>query len=213
MKPSCPVDYYLVDIEKKFQDVVDTASGVLLYRDTTYHPEEHVTITGRIVSVPAKITPAIDTGHLVIQGDVGDQVIFSYAVIMDWERYTDRSAEHHNEIVIDGKSYWKVHARWILGFIRDGVIKPAAGYVYMQPLHEEKEEKGIIIIPDSMQGREMKGISKVIHIGQPAKNAKPVDVSEGDEVIYEPRFVQHYEIGGRKWLVLEQDRIIAKKIA
>jgi hypothetical protein len=137
MKPFCPVDYFLVEIEGKFQERIDTKSGVLLFRDTTFHPEEYATITGRIVSVPTRITPAIDTKHLVIEGDVGDQVIFSYAVIMDWDRHADRSAEHRNEVWIDGKTYWKVHVRWILGFISqiDGTIKPAAGYVYMQPLH------------------------------------------------------------------------------
>jgi co-chaperonin GroES (HSP10) len=64
-----------------------------------------------------------------------------------------------------------------------------------------------------MQEREMRGISKVIYIGDPAKGYDPVDISEGDEVIYDPRFVQHYDIAGRKWLILEQERIIAKKIA
>jgi co-chaperonin GroES (HSP10) len=217
MKPICPVDYFLVEIEEKFQDKVETQSGVLLYRDTTYHPEEYATITGRIVSVPARIAPAIDTKHLVIEGKPGDQVIFSYLVITDWNRHTDRSAEHNNEVTINGKSYWKVHARWVLGFISqiDGTIIPAAGYVYMNPLNETKQEKtsGGIVIPDNMQELETKGMSKVIHIGHPLKNQEPVDVSEGDIVIYDPRFVQHYDIKGRKWLVLEQDRIIAKKIA
>src|SRR5688572_12239501 len=117
MELRCPVDYFLVEIDSKFQDIVHTDSGVLLYRDTTFHPEQHATITGRIVSVPGRIKQAIDTDHLVIEGKPGDQAIFSYLVITDWNRHPDRSADHHNEVTIAGKTYWKVHARWILGFI------------------------------------------------------------------------------------------------
>jgi hypothetical protein len=61
MKPYCPVDHFLVEIDKKFQDIVDTESGVLLYRDTTFHPEQHATITGKNCFSAIKDPRAIDT--------------------------------------------------------------------------------------------------------------------------------------------------------
>ena len=82
-------------------------------------------------------------------------------------------------------------------------------------MQEKREEKtsGGIIIPDMMQARETRGMSKVIYIGDPVRNGQPLDIDEGDTIIYDPRFVQTYEIGKKKWLVLEQEYIIAKKVA
>lgn len=90
--PVCPTNNVIVVIDKKFKDVIATQSGLELYQDTTYRPEWHVTITGKVVSVPNKVDgfgwdsrSRIDT---IVE--VGDEIVFSYLVVFDMAHTDDR---------------------------------------------------------------------------------------------------------------------------
>lgn len=92
--PKSPTDRILVQIEKKYDDEIATASGVKLFKDVSFNPAYHVTVTGKVVAVPAKINktePVADGSfrpdkfRARLNEDVkeGDELFFSYAVIDD----------------------------------------------------------------------------------------------------------------------------------
>lgn len=87
--PTCIVNKIVVEFDKKFQDELILDSGMKFYQDTTFRPEWNVTVKGKVVSVPMKLTTGggldtIDPDRPRIRPIVrpGDEIIFSYLVVM-----------------------------------------------------------------------------------------------------------------------------------
>jgi co-chaperonin GroES (HSP10) len=89
--PSCILNNILVELPKAFQDEISSGNGVKLYKDTTFRPEWNATISGIVASVPTQLTIG-DGGAQSLYFDrpninqivqVGDEIIFSYLVIMN----------------------------------------------------------------------------------------------------------------------------------
>ena len=81
MIPVSPSNKIIVAIESKFQDQVQLDSGISLFRDTTFRPGWHATVTGIVQSVPERIK-----GKYPI--NVGDEVAFSYLAVYS-RKYVD----------------------------------------------------------------------------------------------------------------------------
>jgi co-chaperonin GroES (HSP10) len=79
MHPVSAKNKIIVCFDKKYQDEIVTPSGITFFKDTSYSPEWNVTVTGRVVSVPHKITIPGMTEEV----QVGDELAFSYWVIQD----------------------------------------------------------------------------------------------------------------------------------
>jgi co-chaperonin GroES (HSP10) len=88
--PICLQNHILVELPKAFQDELISTSGRKFYQDTTFRPEWNVTVEGKVASVPRKITIGDGMGQSIDPDrprinpivKVGDDIIFSYTVIM-----------------------------------------------------------------------------------------------------------------------------------
>jgi chaperonin GroES len=84
--------------------------------------------------------------------------------------------------------------------------------LFIEPLEEEKKTKGGIVLPDSAEKeRPIKG--KVIAAG-PGKRGEngemiPMSVKVGDSVLFKKYGPDEVEIEGKKYLVGDEDDILA----
>ncbi len=89
-------------------------------------------------------------------------------------------------------------------------IRPLADRVVVERIEEEEVKKGGIIIPDTAKERPQKG--KVIAVGPGRKTEDgkviPVDVKEGDVVIFSKYAGTEVEIEDKKYLVMREDEIL-----
>lgn len=82
----------LVNIGKKFEDEIVASGGTVFYQDTSFRPEWNVTLTGKVISTPLTVNigdgsrlQSMDLDRPRINQNVkpGDEIIFSYTVIMN----------------------------------------------------------------------------------------------------------------------------------
>lgn len=213
MLPKAPVNNYIVQLDKAFQDEIVTPGGLKLYIDTRFSPEWNTTVTGKIVSVPGKISSdRLDLKGRTIEGEAGEEVIISYMVVFDGDHRENDTFLHNNLFYYNGEYYWKCDAFAVLGFIRDGKLIPAQGYVFVEALEEQKEERiGLIWMPESYVKEQPKGRGRVIGVGKNKTHEPRLSIEEGDIVRYPDRFAQKYEVSGRKFQILDQNKILAKE--
>ena len=89
--PVCIQNNLLVELDKKFQDEIITQGGLALFKDTTFNPEWNVTVSGKVASIPKKLTVGDgkvqsfwpDRVRIFPNIKVGDEIIFSYMVVMN----------------------------------------------------------------------------------------------------------------------------------
>jgi co-chaperonin GroES (HSP10) len=118
----------LVELEKLSDDEYQFGSGVKLYINTSYKPEQHQRIYGTCVAVPEMLTKGdqvkYEPGDFRFADSVepevklGDRVYFSYVAV------------HKGSIVeYEGKSYCNIPYSAILCVVRDKEIIPIGGWI------------------------------------------------------------------------------------
>lgn len=92
--PICIQNNIIVELPKVFQDELISPNGIKFYQDTTFRPEWNVTIVGKVMSVPIRLSigggrDSIDPDRPNIRKIVkkGDEIVFSYLVIMDRKQF------------------------------------------------------------------------------------------------------------------------------
>lgn len=91
-------------------------------------------------------------------------------------------------------------------------IKPLSNHVFLEALAEEKVTKSGIFIPETAdKERPIRG--KVLAVGVGKRNDKgdiiPMSVKVGDEVLFRKYGPDEIEIDGKKYLVGNEDDILA----
>lgn len=91
-------------------------------------------------------------------------------------------------------------------------IKPLSNHVFLEALAEEKVTKSGIFIPETAdKERPIRG--KVLAVGVGKRNDKgdiiPMSVKVGDEVLFRKYGPDEIEIEGKKYLVGNEDDILA----
>ena len=91
-------------------------------------------------------------------------------------------------------------------------FKPLSNHVFLEPLEEEKTTKSGIVIPDTAEKEKpIKG--KVLAVGPGKTNEKgervPMSVGVGDVVLFKKYGPDEIEIEGKKYLVGDEDDILA----
>lgn len=85
-----PVDKILVTVENAFNDEIKLSNGLVLYKDVSWSPQDHVTIEGEVIGIPDKISQSdMFKAGIVPEVKVGDKLFFSYMVISDRESVDD----------------------------------------------------------------------------------------------------------------------------
>lgn len=91
-------------------------------------------------------------------------------------------------------------------------FKPLSNHLFLEPLEEEKKTKGGIVLPDTAEKEKpIKG--KVLAVGPGKLNDKgeivPMSVKIGDIVLFKKYGPDEIEIEGKKYLVGDEDDILA----
>jgi co-chaperonin GroES (HSP10) len=192
-------NFILAEIEKKFQDQEGN-----LFVDTTWHPEEYATLEGIVISAPSR-TESDNYRKVVGSVKNGDRIFFSYGVIFDYKLQPDNDTPIYKNLIIhEGKEYWKVEIGEVFCKVNtDGSLEMVTDNILLEPVAPEKTEiEGLEIIQNKESNS---GIVKAM-----PKNIN-LSCNVRDEVCFEPRFVQKYNIFGKEHFIIPSRRIIAKK--
>jgi chaperonin GroES len=90
-------------------------------------------------------------------------------------------------------------------------LKPLGDRLLVQPVEEEEMTKSGIVLPDTAKEKPQKG--KVLAVGDgKLEDGKriPLDVSEGDEVLYSKYGGTDIVVDGEDLLVLRESDVLAK---
>ena len=90
-------------------------------------------------------------------------------------------------------------------------LKPLGDRLLVQPVEEEETTASGIVLPDTAKEKPQKG--KVLAVGDgKLEDGKriPLDVAEGDEVLYSKYGGTEIKIDGEELLVLRESDVLAK---
>lgn len=85
-------------------------------------------------------------------------------------------------------------------------IKPLADRVLIKPTAAEEVTMSGIIIPDSAKEKPLRG--KVLAVGNGTKD-EPMQLKEGDDVLYGKYAGTEIEFEGEKYLIMRQNDVFA----
>lgn len=92
MTPVCPTDKILVTLDKKYKD----STGTGLYIDPTFRPGHYATVTGKVISVPHKLSSHPQKRVINMEVKPGDDLAFAYHVVYN-HAATDNATEVYYE--------------------------------------------------------------------------------------------------------------------
>jgi co-chaperonin GroES (HSP10) len=152
-----------VELESQYNDKIVTDSGVEFFLNTSFNPEEHATIRGRVVSAPLKYDikyhkehdPAFNHDYATDVKE-GDILFFNYLVTAEDrdnnENYLEYTVENEDGTV-EVKSVWSVDHWQAIAIERDGKVKPFGQYILLEPIEEEVLTSSLIEIPDHIANK------------------------------------------------------------
>lgn len=91
-------------------------------------------------------------------------------------------------------------------------LKPLSNHIFLEPVEEERSTESGIIIPDTAdKEKPIKG--KIIAVGEGKLNDEgkrmPMSVKVGDTVLFKKYGPDEIEVEGKKYLVGDEDDILA----
>lgn len=187
-----PLNKFIVNFDSAYMDEAPTQSGIKLYRDTKFHPENYAQTNGVVSSVPRYLKEGMDI-------TAGDTIYFSYQVVEDKEQRDRDTDVHKNLIFYNGSKSWLVDKDLIYFRVRNDKIKMLNDYVLVDLVQEEI--KSTLIIPDYLKKKTLIGQGKIIYAE---------DLKRGDHIFYDKRFIEVYELFGMEYYILHKDRILAR---
>jgi chaperonin GroES len=91
-------------------------------------------------------------------------------------------------------------------------LKPLGDRLIVKPIDEEETTASGIVLPDTAKEKPQKG--KVVAVGEGAYNEdgsrRPLDVGEGDEVLYSKYGGTEVTVENEELLVLRESDVLAK---
>ena len=90
-------------------------------------------------------------------------------------------------------------------------LKPLGDRLIVQALEEEETTASGIVLPDTAKEKPQRG--KVLAVGKGRyEDGKliPLDVAEGDEIVYSKYGGTEIKVGGEEYLILRESDVLAK---
>lgn len=89
-------------------------------------------------------------------------------------------------------------------------IQPLADRVLVEPIKEEEQKKGGIIIPDTAKEKPQQGIVVAVGTGKLDDNGKviPFNVKKGDKVLMPKYGGTEVKIDGKEYVILREEDIL-----
>lgn len=206
-----PANKLIVYPKTKYtKNITDLMKRSAIQNGASVDPTDIVSITGEIISIPKQISNTKDyEGFTIDNLRVGDIAIFSYRVIYDLIIKQENGLPVYNNLLTyEGKEYFICDIRNLFGFIRDGEIVMVNGFVMLTEYEEKK-----IIVPPALKKVKNAACSNIIHIGKNKSHLPDINAKSGDLVYYDSNKAQHNVIGDKKFIILQQNRILGKEIA
>src|SRR4029077_11561425 len=94
-------------------------------------------------------------------------------------------------------------------------LKPLGDRLIVEPLEEEQTTVGGIVLPDTAQEKPQRGT--VLAVGPGSRNQDtgdhiPMDVAEGDVVVYSKYGGTEIKVEGEDYLILRESDVLAKVV-
>jgi chaperonin GroES len=94
-------------------------------------------------------------------------------------------------------------------------LKPLGDRLIVEPLEEEQTTAAGIVLPDTAQEKPQRG--RVLAVGPGARNNDtgdhiPMDVAEGDTVVYSKYGGTEIKVEGDEYLILRESDVLAKVV-
>ncbi len=91
------------------------------------------------------------------------------------------------------------------------VIKPLGDHVLVKRVEAQETTKGGIVLPDTAKEKPREGIVKAVGDGRLLDNGErvPLQVKEGDRVLFSSYAGTEVKIGGEEYLVMNEEDILA----
>jgi hypothetical protein len=197
----------IIEVESQFNDMLTYLSGVKLYIDTRFNPEEKVALTGVVHSVPINMRDVPGATGLSF-GDVveGDTVMLRYDVLSTTREQPDRdTTRYRNEVWIEGKQYWTADVEQVFAVQRGEDWVTLNDYVIMEPLVEHmgdfwgKESK--IIRSAHLKTKQEDNIGIVI-----SSTTHPI----GTAVYFQQKLAQKYTLNGKPVFIIKERYLIGR---
>lgn len=120
-----PIDYVLIETPSAYNEsLLLPESGLQLFLDPSYNKQDHVQVSGIIVSLPKN--PKGESRQIINDLSIGNQVVFSYMVISDivhadeseaFHALTEGSGHFQKWVNSKGQSLFKVAMPGVIGLI------------------------------------------------------------------------------------------------
>lgn len=180
-------------------------TSVMYAHGSDINPADMVNIVGEVVALPAKIleeTPGYK-GFSVKDIQVGDTAIFRFDVIYEFVE----KQRFKNFFWYRGNEYWVAAIPKIFGVIRKGEIIMINGYCMVEGMNNPTN----IILPNNMKNIDGIGSATLTQIGNNLTHLPKMAAEPGDTVYFDPRKLQKYEIGRKKFGILRQHQLFGFK--
>lgn len=201
-----PQNNVILKVATKYVSNISSIMKVsALLNGSTVDPVQIVNIVGEVISIPQQIKGRGYEGFSTKDIQVGDTAIYRFDLIYDFKEVKDAEPIYKNRIEFEGKEYWSCDIKKIFGVIRNGEIIMINGYVMITDFDEMK-----IHLPAYMKKARGSQRSIVMHIGNPKENARMLNVESGDTVFFNPNKTAKYQIKGKHFRIIQQDKILGK---
>jgi co-chaperonin GroES (HSP10) len=123
----------------------------------------------------------------------------------------------------------------VYGYFKEGKLMPASGYVFLEELEEQitgidlrdliegssinikkymeqLSDKGGIVTATIGQTVKPKNKARVVAIGKNRTHEPILSIKEGDVIRYDQRYGMKYEIKGKNYIILHQNKIVGKEV-
>ena len=205
-----PQNNLLLKIETAYiSNISNILKVAAIENNSSVDPSDLVNIIGEVVSLPKTITNDKRgyEGFSTKDIRVGDTVIFRFDVIYEFKMLSKTEKTYKNRLWYNGKEYWSCDIQKVFGVIRDGEIKMVNGYVMVKDFEPPK-----IILSQANSGVSRAQQSEVMHIGSAKTNAKSIPIERGDNVFFSRIVAAKYQIKGKPFRIIQQDKILGKEI-
>lgn len=198
-----PQNNIIIQLEKKYDEEFVFESGLKLYKDINFHPEESVMLIGTVVSIPRSIIKRVDYEGYNDLPEVGDKVLIRYDVVFAYTNQPDRDTPiYKNLFVYEGVEYWMVDIMQVFAVQQGEDYKMLNGYIMCNPVSEERSLGKLLITPDYMREEIRRDRYRVKY--------SPLGAVQAGELIYcTPNVAQQYRIGSDEFYIIKESHLQA----
>jgi hypothetical protein len=200
-----PQNKIIVKIERKYYDQIKFRSGIVLYKDTSAHPEDNACIEGTVISVPRSIICRPDYDGYVCDIEPGCKILMRYDVIYSYTNQPDRDTPvYKNLLYYEGQEYWQVDIQQIFAVVADIATRMLNGYIQCRQVDDCATYTGLMVVPFKMEAPD--DLYKVIYSDTPG-------IASNDIIITYPSVAQRYQIDEEVFYILRSRHVLAKIVA